>query len=166
MHTGGSGSGGDGNCGANNAALGHPATASSVQDNDASYSAPYAVDGSSVTRWSSAYADPQWLQVDLGASLPVCKVVLRWENAFASAFQIQVSDNGSTWNPISATTAGIAGRQTLNVSGTGRYIRMYGTARATAYGYALWEFEVYTVGGVTATIPRRLRSPRRATARG
>ncbi|MBB5895862.1 discoidin domain-containing protein [Kutzneria kofuensis] len=153
IHTGGSGSGGDGNCGANNAALGHPATASSVQDNDASYSAPYAVDGSSVTRWSSAYADPQWLQVDLGASLPVCKVVLRWENAFASAFQIQVSDNGSTWNPISATTAGIAGRQTLNVSGTGRYIRMYGTARATAYGYALWEFEVYTVGGVTATIP-------------
>jgi len=154
VHTGGSGSGGgDGNCGANNAALGHPATASSIQDNDPGYSAPYAVDGSSITRWSSAYSDPQWLQVDLGASLPVCKVVLRWENAFASAFQIQVSDNGATWNPIYTTTTGAGGRQTLSVTGTGRYIRMYGTGRATAYGYALWEFEVYTVGGVTATIP-------------
>jgi hypothetical protein len=29
------------------------------------------------------------------------------------------------------------------VTGTGRYIRMYGTARATPYGYSLWEFQVY-----------------------
>jgi hypothetical protein len=36
--------------------------------------------------------------------------------------------------------------QTLPVSGTGRYIRMYGTARATPYGYSLWEFGVYTTG--------------------
>ena len=26
--------------------------------------------------------------------------------------------------------------------GTGRYIRMYGTTRATQYGYSLWEFGV------------------------
>ncbi|MCO5998985.1 glycoside hydrolase family 3 C-terminal domain-containing protein, partial [Actinoallomurus rhizosphaericola] len=32
-------------------------------------------------------------------------------------------------------------------SGTGRYVRMYGTARATAYGYSLWEFAVFTIGG-------------------
>ena len=149
----GSGGGGNGNCGTNNAALGHPATASSTQDNDPGYAAAYAVDGADITRWSSAYSDPQWVQVDLGASLPVCQVVLQWENAYASAFQIQVSDNGSTWNSIYSTTTGAGGRQTLSVSGTGRYIRMYGTGRATAYGYALWEFEVYTVGGVTATIP-------------
>ncbi|WP_251037443.1 discoidin domain-containing protein [Paenibacillus albidus] len=24
-----------------------------------------------------------------------------------------------------------------------RYVRMYGTERATQYGYSLWEFEVY-----------------------
>jgi hypothetical protein len=33
--------------------------------------------------------------------------------------------------------------QTLNVSGSGRYVRMYGTQRATQYGYSLWEFQVY-----------------------
>jgi hypothetical protein len=29
------------------------------------------------------------------------------------------------------------------LSGSGRYIRMYGTARATAWGYSLWSFEAY-----------------------
>jgi beta-glucosidase len=29
------------------------------------------------------------------------------------------------------------------VSGSGRYVRMYGTQRGTQYGYSLWEFQVY-----------------------
>jgi hypothetical protein len=29
------------------------------------------------------------------------------------------------------------------VSGSGRYVRMYGTHRATSYGYSLWEFQVF-----------------------
>jgi hypothetical protein len=33
--------------------------------------------------------------------------------------------------------------QTLNVTGSGRYVRVNGTARATQYGYSLWEFGVY-----------------------
>jgi beta-glucosidase len=152
--TGGSTGGtGNGDCGPDNAALGHPATASSVQDDDLGYAPPYAVDGSTISRWSSAYADPQWLRVDLGASLPVCRVVLNWENAYAKAFSIQLSDDGSTWHTVYSTATGTGGKQSVDVTGSGRYIRMYGTARATGYGYALWEFEVYTVGGVTATIP-------------
>ncbi|MEV6013867.1 discoidin domain-containing protein [Streptomyces sp. NPDC051976] len=153
VHTGGSGSNNGGNCGTENAALGHPATASSVQGDDPGYSPYYAVDGADISRWSSAYSDSEWLQVDLAASLPVCKVTLRWENAYAKGFQIQLSDDGKTWNSIYSTTTGTGGAQSLDVSGTGRYIRMNGTQRATGYGYALWEFEVYTVGGVTATIP-------------
>jgi beta-glucosidase len=160
VHTGGSGGTGPGDgCGTTNAALGHPATASSVQDGDQGYAAPYGVDGSTVTRWSSDYSDPQWYEVDLGASLPVCKVVLDWENAYASAFQIQLSADGTNWSSVYSTTTGTGGTQTLTVSGTGRYIRMYGTARATGYGYALWEFQVYTVGDVTGTIPPPVTHP-------
>jgi hypothetical protein len=33
--------------------------------------------------------------------------------------------------------------QTLDVTGTGRYLRLYGTARATQYGYSLWELQVH-----------------------
>ncbi|MEO3747554.1 discoidin domain-containing protein [Plantactinospora sp. B5E13] len=134
-----------GTCGTANAAAGRPATASSTQD--AGFPASAAVDGNPGTRWSSAAADPQWLQVDLGATATVCQVVLRWEAAYGRAFQIQVSDNGTTWNTIHTTTTGTGGNQTLDVTGTGRHVRMYGTARGTGYGYSLWEFEVRTTGG-------------------
>ena len=125
---------------------GQPATASSVEN--ASYPASNAVDGNTSTRWSSAFSDPQWIQVDLGASASITQVVLQWEAAYGKAFQIQTSPDGTTWTSIYSTTTGTGGTQTLNVSGTGRYVRMYGTARGTQYGYSLYEFQVYgTIGG-------------------
>jgi hypothetical protein len=130
---------------------GKPATASSSEN--AGTAAAAAVDGNTGTRWSSAFSDPQWLQVDLGSSATISKVVLNWEAAYASAYQIQVSANGSSWSSIYSTTTGAGGTETLNVSGTGRYVRMYGTARHTAYGYSLWEFQVYGSGGTTTPPP-------------
>jgi hypothetical protein len=132
---------GGGTCGTTNLALSETATASSEQN--ASFPAQDAVDGNTGSRWSSAFSDPQWLEVDLGSSQSICQVTLDWEAAYATAFQIQTSPDGSTWTSIYATATGTGGTQTLNVTGTGRYIRMYGTARATPYGYSLWEFQVY-----------------------
>src|SRR5213079_3249959 len=69
-------------CGTVNAALNQPVTASSVENGGTP--AVNAVDGNAGTRWSSAASDPQWLQVDLGGTTSVCKVVLQWENAYAT----------------------------------------------------------------------------------
>ena len=136
-------------CGTTNFAQGKTATASSIEN--AGTPASAAVDGSTTTRWSSAASDPQWLQIDLGSSQSICKVVLNWETAYGKSFQIQTSADGSTnWTPIFTTTTGTGGIQTLTVAGTGRYIRMYGTVRGTGYGYSLWEFQVF-VGGPTPT---------------
>jgi hypothetical protein len=120
---------------------GHPATASSVEN--ASFPPANAVDGNTGTRWSSAFSDPQWLQADLGATHTISQVTLNWEAAYARAFQIQTSNDGSTWTTIYSTTTGTGGVQAVPVSGTGRYVRMYGTQRATPYGYSLWEFQVF-----------------------
>ncbi|MFC1429747.1 discoidin domain-containing protein [Streptacidiphilus sp. N1-3] len=129
---------------------GKTATASSTE-NAAANAASAAVDGDTGTRWSSAFSDPQWLEVDLGASASIDKVVLNWEAAYGKAYQIQTSADGTNWTSVYSTTTGAGGVETLNVSGTGRYVRMYGTARATGYGYSLWEFQVYgTVGGATS----------------
>ncbi|MBX6384520.1 MAG: discoidin domain-containing protein, partial [Microbispora sp.] len=70
---------------------GKTATASSTEN--AGTPASAAVDGDTGTRWSSAFSDPQWLQVDLGATATVSQVVLNWEAAYATAFKIQVSGN-------------------------------------------------------------------------
>jgi len=73
----------------------------------------------------------------------VNRVVLQWEAAYGRAFSIQTSNDGTTWTTIYSTTTGTGGTQDVAVSGSGRYVRMYGTARATTYGYSLWEFGVY-----------------------
>ncbi|HEU5353823.1 MAG TPA: discoidin domain-containing protein [Actinocrinis sp.] len=138
------GSGG-GSCGTTNAALGHTATASSLENT--TFPAANAVDGNTGTRWSSGFSDPQWLQVDLGSAQSICGVTLNWEAAYGKAFQIQTSNDAANWTSIYSTTTGAGGTQTLSVTGTGRYVRMYGTARGTQYGYSLWEFQVFTTGG-------------------
>jgi hypothetical protein len=144
-------------CSTTDAALNQPATASSLEN--ASFPASEAVDGNTSTRWSSAFSDPQWLQVDLGSSQTICEVTLDWEAAYATAFQIQVSPDGTNWTTVYSTTTGAGGTQTLSVSGTGRYVRMYGTARATPYGYSLWEFGVYTTGSGAGPTPTPTPTP-------
>src|SRR5438876_6782973 len=119
-------------CATTNIAQGKTATASSTEN--AGFPASNAVDGNTGTRWSSAFSDPQWLEVDLGSSQSICQVTLQWETAYGKAFQIQTSTNNSTWTTIYSTTTGTGGTQNLTVTGTGRYIRMYGTARGTPYG--------------------------------
>jgi beta-glucanase (GH16 family) len=120
---------------------GHPATASSSEN--ASFTPNFGVDGNTGTRWSSAFSDPQWITVDLGATHAISRVVLNWEAAYARAFQIQTSNDNVNWTSIYTTTTGTGGVQTLNVTGSGRYVRMNGTQRATAYGYSLWELQVF-----------------------
>ncbi len=120
---------------------------------DAGTAAGTATDGNPGTRWSSQFSDPQWIQVDLGATATIDQVVLAWETAYATAFQIQVSPDASAWTTIASTTTGTGGTQTLTVNGTGRYVRMYGTTRATPYGYSLWELTVHTNGTVVPPTP-------------
>lgn len=120
---------------------GQPTTASSVENG--SFVAANAVDGTTATRWSSAFSDPQWLQIDLGTTRTISRVVVDWETAYGKAFELQTSANGTTWTTIYSTATGTGGVQDLAVTGSGRYIRMYGTQRATQYGYSLREFQVF-----------------------
>ncbi|USQ85518.1 discoidin domain-containing protein [Streptomyces phaeoluteigriseus] len=111
------------------------------------FSAGSAVDGDAGTRWSSAFADPQWIQIDLGTTAEVSRVALNWEAAYGKAFRIEVSNDAQRWTVVHETATGTGGVQSLAVAGTGRYVRMYGTQRATSYGYSLWEFQVFGAFG-------------------
>jgi len=127
------------------------ATASSIENG--SFPAGAAVDGNAGTRWSSAFSDPQWLQVDLGAPATITSVALNWETAYAKSFQIQTSTDGVAWTTVYSTTTGAGGAQTISVTGSGRFVRMYGTVRATQWGYSLWEFQVFGTSSTTTTPP-------------
>jgi hypothetical protein len=127
---------------------GQPAAASSTE---AGYTAArFAVDGDLTTRWASQLSDVEWLRVDLGAQADISHVDLTWEGAYGRAYEIQVSDDGQTWSTAASVTNGTGGTESINVDGSGRYIQLLTSERGTAYGYSLWEFEVYGTGGLRA----------------
>jgi chitodextrinase len=137
-----------------NLALNRPVTVSSTEIPN--FSGSKAVDGNATTRWGSVQeVDPQWITIDLGSLCTIQRVVLTWETAHAKAYQIQVSNNGQAWTPIYTTTTGDGGTDNLTgLTGSGRYIRMYGTARGHRYwGYSLWEFAVYGTSGSDTQAP-------------
>jgi len=124
---------------AQNLALGKTTSASSNNQPSAN-----AVDTNGNTRWESASSDPQWLAVDLGSVQTIDRVRLTWENAYGKDFTIQVSTNGSSWTTVATTTNNATTvNEYSSLGATGRYVRMYGTARATPYGYSLYEIEVF-----------------------
>jgi chitinase len=136
---------------ATNIALNKTVTVSSVEL--AGLEGPKAVDGNATTRWSSLQnVDPQWIAVDLGASYSVTGVKVTWEAAYATAYRIQLSADGSNWNDIKSITGNTAlVNDHAGLSGSGRYIRIYGTARGTVYGYSIYELEVYGTLAPTST---------------
>jgi chitosanase len=132
---------------------GRPVAASSVESSR--YAAGKAVDGSGSTRWASAEgAGSQWLRIDLGALQPVNRVRLVWEAAYAKAYQVQTSVDGATWGNLYTTRSGNGGTDDLTrLVGIGRYLRVLVTQRGTAYGYSLWEVQVYGSGKAVTPVP-------------
>lgn len=122
-------------------ALRRPVTASGSEG--VAWSPAEAVDGDLTTRWSSAFADPQWIRIDLGALRQIKQVTLTWERSYAVAFRVQTSADGKTWKSVYRTAAGRGGTQTIKTpAAVGRYLRIYGTERVTTYGYSLFEIDV------------------------
>lgn len=125
-------------------AAGKPATASSVKNGSADRAANLAFDSDPTTRWGSEYVAPSWIQVDLGKTMSISGVRLKWETAYAKSYEIQVSDDGSTWTAPYSTTAGNGGEDLIDgLNASGRYVRMLGTERGTTYGFSLYDFNVY-----------------------
>ena len=135
-----------------NLALNQPVTASDVE-NPIAFKANNVNDGDTTTRWSSGFTDDQWIAVDLGSVQSVGKVVLNWENAYATDYLIEVSIDGQTWQTADENPAGTGGIETrVFPAVSARYVRMHGVKRATGYGYSLWELGVYAPDA-TGTAP-------------
>ncbi|MET0401584.1 MAG: glycosyl hydrolase [Cystobacter sp.] len=104
-----------------------------------------AIDGNfTSSRWSSAFADPQYLQLDLGAAKKLTGVKLYWEAAYGKDYQVQVSSDATTWTSVASVVNGDGGIDDhTGLSATARYVRIYGTRRSSGYGYSLYEVELF-----------------------
>ncbi len=124
-----------------------PLSATASSSENSSKTADKAIDGLSSTRWSSAFSDPQWIRLDLGSSQSIGRVVLDWENATSSKYEIQVSESSSgPWTVVHTHTDGTVGPRTDDISGLngqGRFLRIHSTKRATSYGNSIYEIRLF-----------------------
>lgn len=141
-------------CNGSNVALNKTATASSAPSGSNPPSAAF--DGNLSTSWISNSTNGEWIYTDLTAKYDLCRVILRWQTTAAIDYNIDVSDDASNWTTI-ATIRGANPAtltSTINVHGSGRYVRMLGVTPGTVGGfYALFEMEVYGTPTVTCAPP-------------
>jgi len=153
-----------------NRALGQPARASTTETccGDEKV-ASLSFDGDESTRWSSAWEDgsggktrdenidsnpdDEWIDVDLGAAHEVSSVLLNWETAYSSLYDIETSIDGVNWEVVYSETNSNGGIDSIAFAENkfARFVRMHGKDRATEFGHSLWEFEVR--GAVSVTQP-------------
>jgi beta-glucanase (GH16 family) len=123
-----------------------PARVTSSGSENAGVGPGAAFDGNAATRWGSDFADNAWIQIDLGSSLRINQVKLEWEAAYGKQYVLEVSKDGANWTNFYTETEGTGGTVTAHTypqEVTGRYVRMRGVQRATAWGYSLFSFQVY-----------------------
>jgi hypothetical protein len=114
------------------------ATASSQEAPE--YPPESAVDGNFATRWSSAFADNQYLILDLGHQREVTALEINWENAYASSYEILLSNDSSDWTTACSTAEGTGGIEHINITPqTARYVKINCIQRATEWGSSIYE---------------------------
>ena len=126
--------------------LARSAEPSSSGDETADFPASAANDGDAKTRWSSPVEDGAWWQMELREPVRLGQVVLRWQDAYASRYRVQVSSDGRTWRTAGTVRDGKGGRESVRMDARDvRFIRVQGDERATRFGYSLWGVEAYAV---------------------
>ncbi len=104
------------------------------------------VDGNLGTRWSSNFADDAWVAIDLGEQYYLESIKIYWETAYATNYNILVSNDGISWSTLKSMRNMSGGTDEIVLEGVNyyRFIKFQGITRALpAYGYSIYEFEVY-----------------------
>ncbi len=116
------------------------ATSSSEENDDPQYAGGMAVDGNFATRWSSAFADNQWLEIDCGRMRNLRGLTIHWEAAYAREYAVLVSADQSNWTLVHARPDSDGGVDDIDFAPvTARYVRIHCVVRATPYGNSIWE---------------------------
>jgi CxxC motif-containing protein (DUF1111 family) len=124
------------------------ALGANISASTADLPASNAVDGNINSRWASAAnTDPSHITVDLGEAHDLSSVVIHWEAANAHTYEIRGSNDNNNWTTLATETGGVFGHRTdtVAVSGSYRYVRVFGISRSVGnhWGYSIWELEVY-----------------------
>jgi len=129
-----------------NLALNKPATCSGYENDGTK--AQKAFDGDMSSRWSSSFADNQWIEVDLEDCYLLDSVRLVWEAAYATSYELLLSEDAVTYQTAYRKTNATGGTQIIRLPEKthAQYVRLLCKTRNTNYGSSLYEIEVYGSG--------------------
>ncbi|MDD4734889.1 MAG: discoidin domain-containing protein, partial [Kiritimatiellae bacterium] len=119
------------------------ATASANQKPDAFFPSE-AIDGDGATRWSSPNSQPNWFEIDLGRLADLYGCTIHWETAFASAYDIETSADGLSWEKVYTTQDGDGKTDELFFRPVrARFLRIHATERGTSHwGFSIFEVDI------------------------
>lgn len=124
-------------------------TASATSENGNDRKAQLAIDEDISSRWESKHGiDPQSLTIDLGTVCNIKRVSIVWEDASASAYDIEVSTDGINYTKVAEEINETHYNNkcdaiTFDKMKSARYVRINGTERATRYGYSIFDVAIY-----------------------
>jgi hypothetical protein len=123
-------------------AAGRPTRSSSSYSGD--FESNRATDDNPATRWSSAFSDGEWWEVDLGSVRRVDAVEIHWERAYAENYKILTSTDGTNFVERADVTISAPGLERTNFEvADARYVRLVGVSRATQWGFSFWDLRVF-----------------------
>ncbi len=138
-----------------NRALLHPITFSSALRGS---NAEWAVDGDTTTSWQSAGKNTEWIMIDLGRTLVLNTLRIRWDLGFATSYAIHLLDaQGKAIKSLTQTKGDGGLDEFAGLANQARYVRLLCT-KSNGSTYSVKEFEVFGVL-VPAAVERNDRQP-------
>ncbi len=117
-------------------------TVSSTESEE--HKSSYVADSDNKTRWSSVYEDQQFLVVDLEKETTFNYILLQWEAAYSTQYEILGSNDSENWELLYQQNNCEGGNELIDLSEShARYIKLDMKTRATIYGNSLYEFGIY-----------------------
>ncbi len=118
-----------------------------------------AVDANASTRYASVNVDDAYFYVDLGSIEKVGKIIIDWEAAYASEYQLLMSLNAIDWTLVASITNEDSQKDEIEFPEwlETKFIKFQGVHRALNYGYSFYSLEAYgpksaAVGGIVSYV--------------
>lgn len=146
-----------------NLAKGKSVSASSVENDD--FAIANINDGKYSTRWSSLYTDNEWVVIDLEKLYVIQNIKIFWEDAYATDYNIEFSNDGTNWSVVKNITSNNATENSIDINDKiARFVKIQGVKRVSEWGYSIYEVEIYGTetstpfGGTPTSIPGKIEA--------
>ena len=111
-----------------------------------------AVDGDKTgnSRWASLRnSDDNWITIDLGRKADIDDIMIYWEGACSSNYQIEVSNDNENWEIVKSglvSNSDLTDKISFDESVNARYVKIHSLkSKLYKYGINIFEIEVYGV---------------------